>query len=637
MNRLFLPIAAAVAVFVTFAVAAQTLPFGFVLDSVLAVSKPTALAFTPDGRLLVTTQGGTLLVKPAASTTAGTALTFNAANTGAEPKICANSERGLLGIAVDPQFASNQFIYLFYTARNGSSDCGTGSIYVDGTGNYAPANKPVNRVSRFTLGNDNIVSPSTELVIVDNMPSFAGNHNAGDVHFGKDGYLYVSIGDGGADYAGDSGGAGSNDAARDKHVLTGKILRVTRTGGVPPGNPFTGAGTGVCAVTGATTAGNHCQETFAWGLRNPFRFSMDANAVGTRFFINDVGQNTWEEVDEGKAGADYGWNCREGAHVNSATGKCNPLPALMVDPIFEYGHGANVVPGTTLSGCNSITGGAFIPNGVWPSAYDNTYLLVDFVCGGMFSLPVSAAPQPVVTTAATFASGVSSATTLAFGPSGNTQALYYTSYATGVSRIRFAATRDITFQSVPTGLRLTVNGVTRTTPFVVTAAEGANLAVLARDQNLGTSGYRFGSWSDTLARSHAYAVPAADTTLTATFNAGSFVPSLDIDNDGNFDAPTDGILLLRHLFGVRDAALVNAATGASAERSASAISTYIAAVGNAFDIDNNQSVSAATDGLLVLRYLLGLRGSALTQGALGSNAQRSDATDIATYLQGLIP
>lgn len=549
MNRFIAQMVVAGCMLLGCALGAQTLPTGFVRESVLAVSSPTALAFTPDGRLLVTTQGGTLLVKPVASNTAVTALTFNTTSTGADPKICSNSERGLLGVAVDPLFASNQFIYLFYTARNGSADCGTGSLYVDGTGNYVPAGKPVNRVSRFTLGNDNIVVPTTELAIVNNMPSFAGNHNAGDVHFGKDGFLYISIGDGGADYAGDSGGAGSNDAARDKHVLTGKILRVTATGGIPPDNPFTGAGTGICAVTGATTAGNHCQETFAWGLRNPFRFAMDANAVSTRFFINDVGQGTWEEIDEGKAGADYGWNCREGAHVNSSTGKCSPQPSNMVDPIFEYPHGAAVVPGTASSGCNSITGGAFVPNGVWPAEYDNKYLLVDFVCAGLFSIPVSASPQPVVATALVFASGVSSATTLVFGPSGSTQALYYTSYATGVSRIRF-------------------------------------------------------------------------------------VRSVDLDDDGRYDPATDGLLLQRYLIGLRGDALINAARGTNARRDAAAIASYIAALGINLDVDGDGSVKATTDGLLVLRYLLGLRGTALTNGASATNKLPDD---IERTLQALLP
>ena len=134
-------------------VSAQTLPSGFVRETVLSVSAPTAVAFTPDGRMLVTTQGGRLLVKNGAATEV-TAITVNAASTGADPKICTESERGLLGIAVDPLFASNQYIYLFYTERNGSA-CQTGT-YVS-AGNYVTTERPVNRVSRFTLGNDNLV------------------------------------------------------------------------------------------------------------------------------------------------------------------------------------------------------------------------------------------------------------------------------------------------------------------------------------------------------------------------------------------------------------------------------------------------------------------------------------------------
>ena len=124
---------------------------------------------------------------------------------------------------------------------------------------------------------------------MDEIPSPSGNHNAGDLRFGNDGYLYVSVGDGGCDYAGNSGCAGANDASRDQHALVGKILRITSTGGIPPTNPFQGAGTARCNVTGRTTAGNKCQETFAWGLRNPFRIAFDPNTTATRFFINDVG------------------------------------------------------------------------------------------------------------------------------------------------------------------------------------------------------------------------------------------------------------------------------------------------------------------------------------------------------------
>lgn len=812
-------------------VSAQTLPSGFSDALVTAVSAPTAMAFTPDGRLLITSQGGALRLYKGGALVATPALSFNASAGGAEPKICQGGEQGLLGVAVDPQFSANRYVYLYYTARNGS-DCSssnyTAANAADGTpdGTYSAFNRKANRVSRFVLGttaNADIVDPTTEVVLVDRMPARGTNHNAGDVHFGKDGFLYISIGDGGTDYSGASpGSAGGNDAARDKHVLTGKILRVTRDGGIPPGNPFVAGGTRRCNVTGNTTVGQHCEETFAWGLRNPFRFAMDPNASATRFYINDVGQGAYEEVDDGVAGADYGWNCREGRHSNNTNGPCSPTPANMVDPVYEYSH-SGAVPGTTVTGCASITGGAFVPNGLWPAAYDGTFLLADYVCGAMFRIPGNGTPTGALPSAFAFASGLgnSSATSLTFGPDGNGQALYYTSYAAGgqIRKISYSTTgntapvvssltanpaagvlplsvafsavasdangdaltyfwdfgdgtsattttattsktytaagifsasvraRDsnfafsstfstlvrpgnapptanitapttgylftvgdtitltangtdtedgvlpasalswrvllhhdahthpllaattgnniaftapppedlaaaitsyleiiltvtdsggastvisqsvmprkvsLTFAAAPqpaaNGARMLINGGTAINAgATVTAWAGWSLPVTVRDQNRGTSGLRFSSWSDAGARTHSYVVPGSNATLTATFTAGSFVPSLDMDNDGNFDAATDGVLLLRHLFGMRDTTLTTAAVGLGAERNAAAISAYINALGNGLDIDGDGSVKATTDGLLALRYLLGLRGTALTRGAV---------------------
>ena len=439
---------------------AQPLPSGFVDTLVTTVSAPTELAVTPDGRMLVTTQPGNLMIFKGGALPLTTALAFNTGATGNEPKICAAGEQGLLGVAVDPAFTSNHYVYLFYTARNGSA-CTAGDYTVGGS--YNAANTKVNRVSRFIFGsgvNADIIDPASELILIDRMPSRGTNHNAGDVHFGKDGHLYVSIGDGGTDYSGVSpGSGGANDASRDTHVLTGKLLRITRDGGIPADNPFTGAASGRCNVNGATTAGNHCQETFAWGLRNPFRFAMNPNASGTHAYINDVGQNLREEVDELQHGADYGWNCREATLVNSTAGPCNPTPPGMVDPIFSYGR--SVGQGVNIACCASITGGAFVPNGVWPAAYNNTYLLADFICGGVFLIPTTGSPAAPIAAAATFtgALGGSSATSLRFAPDGNTKALYYTTYAAGgqVRKIAYSATVDISFTSIHSRLRLKVN------------------------------------------------------------------------------------------------------------------------------------------------------------------------------------
>ena len=162
--------------------------------AIASVGAPTGLAFTPDGRLLITTQTGQLRIYENGALLATPALNIAS-------RICTNSERGLLGIAVDPAFASNNFIYVYYTLnRTGSCD-----------------STAVNRVARFVLPSSNTIDPGTELVLIDNIHSFAGNHNGGDLHFGKDDLLYVSVGDGGCDYANDSGCAGANDASRDRH------------------------------------------------------------------------------------------------------------------------------------------------------------------------------------------------------------------------------------------------------------------------------------------------------------------------------------------------------------------------------------------------------------------------------------
>ncbi|HEY6400598.1 MAG TPA: PQQ-dependent sugar dehydrogenase, partial [Blastocatellia bacterium] len=184
-----------------------------------------------------------------------------------------------------------------------------------------------------------------------------------------------------------------------------------------------------------TTPGNSCQETFATGLRNPFRLAFDPNAAETRFFINDVGQGAWEEIDQGRPGADYGWNMREGPCANNSTTNCGQVAGL-TNPVFAYQH-TNDCAARGVAG-NSITGGAFVPNGVWPSQFQGGYLFGEFVCGKIFILTPNASGG---VTAGEFLTGLGSgsAVTMIFGPFQNTQALYYTTYAEGgqVRRISF--------------------------------------------------------------------------------------------------------------------------------------------------------------------------------------------------------
>ncbi len=365
------------------------------------VSTPTALAAVPDGRVIVLQKGGSVRILQNGALLPGSALDLT---------VCAQSERGLLGVALDPQFNANGHLYLYYTRPSPSAPGGC-----------------VNRVSRFGMEGNTIVAAS-ELVLLDNIGSPAGNHNGGDLEVGNDGYLYVAVGDGGSDPRGNSGSAGGNDAAQDLSLLNGKILRVDPGSGAPaPGNPFTGPGTDQCATRGntPTTPITICQEIFAYGLRNPWRFAFDPNTGGTRFYINDVGQNTREEVNLGINGANYGWPAREGQCAQGQNPLCPPpAPNLgYTQPITDYPH-------NPTNGGDYITGGAFVPNGAWSSAYDGGYLFADGDPGKIFFRNAAGNTNYNLP----FVTGVGGVTDIGFVMEPAGWALYYVSAGTGQVR-----------------------------------------------------------------------------------------------------------------------------------------------------------------------------------------------------------
>jgi glucose/arabinose dehydrogenase len=302
----------------------RTQPAGFTRDPswVTGLSGATAIAQTPDGRMFVTQQSGELRV-----VTAGGSLVSTPATTLA---VDSSGERGLLGVAVHPSFASNGYIYLYYT----TPDSGTH-----------------NRISRFTLINptSNTVSAGSELVIAD-LPALsasATNHNGGALHFGTDGKLYVGVGD---------NATGAN--AQSLATRLGKMLRYNDDGTIPGDNPFM-----------ATTTGDN-QAIWAMGLRNPFTFAVQPG-TGT-IYIDDVGQSTWEEIDLGTAGANYGWPGSEGP---------DDLTSGLTGPLFTYNHNAASPPGSGPGGFFTgiaIIGGAFYPDsGPFPAAYRGSYFFAD--------------------------------------------------------------------------------------------------------------------------------------------------------------------------------------------------------------------------------------------------------------------
>lgn len=339
-----------------------TAPTGFAATSFAkGLTQPTAMDFAPDGRLFVAEQGGKLRIIKNGQLLPAPFLALDVDATG---------ERGLLGVAFDPAFLQNRFVYVYRTVKT-----------------------PVvhNRISRFraSAANPDVVEPGSETVLLDLDPlSSATNHNGGAIHFGPDGKLYVGVGE----------NAHGENAQRLTNLL-GKMLRLEPDGSVPADNPFV-----------ATATGNG-RLIWALGLRNPFTFAFDP-APGGAMFIDDVGQDTWEEINVGVAGANYGWPRVEGKGTNPK----------FKNPLLTYGHGQSAT-----TGC-SIAGGTFYRAATFPAAFAGAYFFAD-ACSGWVRVKQAGATQ-----SAAFVTGVSFPVDLKVGPDG---ALYVLARGDGsVARVQ---------------------------------------------------------------------------------------------------------------------------------------------------------------------------------------------------------
>lgn len=327
---------------------AMELPEGFVALPIAHVfGSPTDLTWNgPD--LLVSTQEGWIYRLPNGEPTEYPQLMLDVSD-----RVGKGPEQGLLGVVVDPQFPDMPYVYIYYTRARESGHCDT-----------LPANC-TNRVSRFTMQDDGTLDPTSEVVLLDTL--LVGTlHNAGDLAFGPDGYLYVSTGD-----------AGYWNNAQNLSNLNGKILRIDREGAPAPGNPFAEPSGIRCDEVEPPGLGMPCAEIYAFGLRNPFRITFDPASPESRFMINDVGHQSWEEIDLGGIGHNYGWPIREGPCPTGYNDDCAPNPAF-IEPIYAYSH---------ETGCLAATGGAFVPEtGAWGAHWAGTYLFADWGCGKIFTL-----------------------------------------------------------------------------------------------------------------------------------------------------------------------------------------------------------------------------------------------------------
>ncbi len=295
------------------------LPTGFTETAIggNGLSNTTAMALHPDGRIFVCQQTGELRVikNGVVLPTPFVTLPVNAVG-----------ERGLLGVAFDPNYATNRFVYVYYTAT-------TPAIH--------------NRVSRFTAdsANEDVAVAGSEVVLLDLENLSATNHNGGAIHFGPDGKLYIATGE---------NAVTSNSQSLANRL--GKILRINSDGTIPADNP-----TSFPNIAGSPTGIN--RAIWAVGLRNPFTFNFQPGTG--RMHINDVGQGTWEEINVGAAGANYGWPTCEGS--------CGT--AGMINPIYQYS--------SAVGAPCAITGGAFYnpTTQMFPAQFIGKYFFADFCAG----------------------------------------------------------------------------------------------------------------------------------------------------------------------------------------------------------------------------------------------------------------
>jgi glucose/arabinose dehydrogenase len=303
---------------------------------------PVGLQHAADGtgRLFVVEQAGRILVFPNSPDVLTATLFLDI-----QDRVNAvGEEEGLLGIAFHPDYETNGYFYVNYTAAN-------------------PRRTVISRFS-VLVSDPNRADPTSELVLLEFDQPFP-NHNGGQLTFGPDGYLYIATGDGGG--AGDPLNNGQNLS-----TLLGKILRIDVNGtaaglnySIPPDNPFVGTG--------------FREEIYAYGLRNPWRFSFDP--VTRELWAGDVGQDTREEIDIIESGKNYGWKIMEGSLCFSPSVGCNPTGLTL--PIWEYGRddGASVTGGVVYRGTaipklvGAYIYGDYVSGRIWALNYDGTQVV----------------------------------------------------------------------------------------------------------------------------------------------------------------------------------------------------------------------------------------------------------------------
>jgi len=314
----------------------------------LSFSSPVLALQAPGdaSRWFVVEQGGTVRKFSSAP---GTSTTTSFIDITA--RVASGGELGLLGMAFHPNFPTDRRVFLSYTAGASGSR--------------------VSRISSFMTADIGLTLDSASEQILLTLDQPEDNHNGGNIAFGPDGFLYVGFGDGGSggDPHTQNGPIGNGQSLK---TMLGKILRIdigaesALTYTIPSTNPF-----GANPKCGPATNAQSCPEIYAYGMRNPWRWSFDRQSGD--LWVGDVGQDSWEEVDIVVKGGNYGWRCREGRHTFGNQTGC-PTSGL-IDPVAEYDHSLGV----------SITGG-YVYRGPQTTALRGRYVFGDFGSGRLWTL-----------------------------------------------------------------------------------------------------------------------------------------------------------------------------------------------------------------------------------------------------------
>jgi glucose/arabinose dehydrogenase len=299
---------------------------------VQGLDRPTAFAYAPDGRLFIAEKSGRVRIVTAEGHLLPTSFVTIPVNTA--------NDRGLVGIAIDPDFLENHYVYLAYTTNLVPPS--PNNIY-----------SRIHRITRMTANGD-VVVPGSEVILVDDVPSDIDSHNGGALRFGPDDKLYVSIGDGASYYGVDPLAL----RALDLDQPVGKILRINRDGSAPEDNPF---------YAGPDTVRS---KVWQYGLRNPFKMTFRPGTGD--LFVNDVGWSSWEEINHAAAGANFGWPCYEGNdpqsdYFDTFSDFCSTVTPT--SPLVALAHPASGV---------AITGGAFYDGPNYPETYRGRYFFADY-------------------------------------------------------------------------------------------------------------------------------------------------------------------------------------------------------------------------------------------------------------------